>query len=140
MSAWRDYVLVQQKGIQETCQRGNRDIGNGLIEDDVVVLEEDIAEDGEVQATVTEASDAGAIAIVGVDEVGGRDFEGRTSEGRGIAGDVVCAITIVSGTQATGHTAGDVVGEQEEGGAGVEDTTEAASAQSVEISSISILY
>ncbi|RUS34362.1 hypothetical protein BC938DRAFT_481002 [Jimgerdemannia flammicorona] len=66
-----------------TGQRGNLGVGDILVEDKVVILDEHVAEDGEVEGAVPESSDASAVAVVVEDEVRIGDFETPGTDGEG---------------------------------------------------------
>ncbi|RUS17873.1 hypothetical protein BC937DRAFT_89393 [Endogone sp. FLAS-F59071] len=110
-------------------QWSNMDLGSALVEDDVVVLDENVAEDGEIHVVVAKARSARATAVL-EDEVCGWDGKRATSDGKGevaesgsVAGDSVCAVTVVGGAQLRSKVGGDV-----ESGPGVDDAREAADA------------
>lgn len=101
-----------------------------LLENNIVVLDEDVTQNGELKTTVTESSNASVVLVL-EDQVGSRDLvavsanaEGKILQGGGVAGDGVGSVTIVGSVQCFSDLASLGVGEQQEGGSSVNDSRE----------------
>ncbi|RUS17237.1 hypothetical protein BC937DRAFT_90237, partial [Endogone sp. FLAS-F59071] len=103
-------------------QRGDLDLGNALVEDDVVVLDEHVAEDG--KGNVARVAEASNQVFGGDGESTATDRELQIKKLSGIAGDGVGAIAVVGSAKLVGQVAGDVAGKEEESGSGVNDARE----------------
>ncbi|RUP47286.1 hypothetical protein BC936DRAFT_145907 [Jimgerdemannia flammicorona] len=111
--------------------RSELDLGHLLVEDDVVILDEHVPEDGEVEAAVAEPGDAGAVIVLIKDEVGTRHLEISAADGEmevgdfgTVARDRVRSIVVIGRAHLLGHRGSNVVGEEAKGGPGVDDGLE----------------
>lgn len=98
-----------------------------LLENNIVVLDKDVAQNGELKTAIAKASNA-LVVLVLEDQISSRHFiavstNGKTQilQGRSIAGDGVGSITVVSTVQCLGNLVSLGVGKQQEGGASVDD-------------------
>ncbi|RUS21450.1 hypothetical protein BC937DRAFT_92651, partial [Endogone sp. FLAS-F59071] len=113
-------------------QRSDLDLRYRLLEDNIVILDKDITENGEIQVAVAKSSYTRSATCL-KDEIGGRNLETTATngeieiaEGGGVTRDSVGAIAIVGRAQFLGQVGGNTISKEEERGPSVNDAVEAA--------------